>query len=193
MTSKSIVFLLAALVIISLTGFYAYATEPAATINNAKDNSNIDIATKTNESTTTAANPGQDAAPDITKQGVQVADIYVACKHYFSKILNTRENVSRKNICNGFFFGSASMLLLLQDERIATKTCMPMDVSTEEIIRAFLDWAEKEQAQVTKTNMGNDDPAKSSNKKANKMSMLASEALLKLIRDQYPCNEFKKK
>lgn len=104
------------------------------------------------------------------KNGVQVADIYIACKYYFSKLFNTRENVSRKNICNGYFFGSASMLLLLQDEKVDTGTCIPMDVSTEEIIKGFLDWADK-------------NPGKN--------KMLASSALLEIIRENYPCNEYK--
>lgn len=107
---------------------------------------------------------------ETIKNGVQVADIYVACKYYFSKLFNTRENVSRKNICNGYFFGSASMLLLLQNEKVDTRTCMPMDISTEEVIKGFLDWADK-------------NPSKN--------KMLASEALLEILRDNYPCNEYK--
>ena len=53
---------------------------------------------------------------ETMKKGVEAADIYVACKYYFSKLFNTRENVSRKNICNGYFFGATSMLLLLQQK-----------------------------------------------------------------------------
>ena len=114
------------------------------------------------------AGKASDAATD--KNGVQVGDIYVACKYYFSKVFNTRESVSRKNICNGYFFGSASMLLLLQNEEVETNTCIPMDISTEEIIRSFLEWTDKN---------------------PDKMKMLASEALLQLLRQNYPCKEYK--
>ncbi len=107
-----------------------------------------------------------------TNSGVEVGDIYVACKYYFSKLFNTRENVSRKNICNGYFFGSASMLLLLQSEKIPTNTCIPMDISTEEIIRGFLEWTDKHQ---------------------DKMKMLAAEALMEMLRQNYPCMEYKAK
>ena len=117
-----------------------------------------------------AAAPISKAAEDPDKSGVQVDDIYVACKYYFSKLFNTRENVSRKNICNGYFFGSASMLLLLQAEGVKTNTCVPMDVSTEEIIKGFLEWTDKN---------------------PDKMQMLASEALLEIIRKNYPCMEYK--
>lgn len=108
----------------------------------------------------------------MSNSGVEVRDIYVACKYYFSKIFNTRENVSRKNICNGYFFGSASMLLLLQAEGAKTNTCIPMDISTEEVIKSFQEWTDKNQ---------------------DKMHMLASEALLELVRQAYPCAEYKPK
>lgn len=110
--------------------------------------------------------------PDVERSGVEVDDIYIACKYYFSKLFNTRENVSRKNICNGYFFGSASILLLLQSEGVVTDTCMPMDISTEEVIKSFLDWA---------------------GSNPDKMKMLASEALLELVRQKYPCMAYKGK
>jgi hypothetical protein len=60
-------------------------------------------------------------------------------------------------------------LLLLQSEGIQTGTCIPKDVSTEEIIHGFLKWSNE--------NQGNN-------------KMLASEALLEIIRQTYPCNEY---
>lgn len=104
---------------------------------------------------------------DAKKDGVEVDDIYVACKYYFSKLFSTRENIARKNICNGYFFGSVSMLLLLQSDSVKTNTCIPMDISTEEVIKGFIKWVEN-------------------NPKKNKM--LASEALLEMIRQEYPCD-----
>lgn len=106
------------------------------------------------------------------KKGVVVDDVYVACKYYFSKLFNTRENSGRKNICNGYFFGASSMIILLQDEKIETNTCLPMDISTEEMIKTFIKWSE-----------ANPDKGK----------MQASQALLEMMRESYPCNEYRPK
>jgi Rap1a immunity proteins len=119
---------------------------------------------------TTQANDGD---KEISGKGVvEVGDIYIACKYYFSKIFTTRESIARKNICNGYFFGSASVLLLLQNEGVATNTCIPMDISTEEIIRNFIEWTDKNQ---------------------DKMKLPAPEALLQIFRETYACDEYKPK
>lgn len=126
-------------------------------------------AQQTKPATQTQSPASEQKIDKLATSGVTVADISVACKYYFSKVFNTRENVSRKNICNGYFFGAASMLLLLQSEEVETDTCIPMDVSTEEIIRGFMEWVDKN---------------------PNKMKMLAGEALLEVLRLNYSCNEY---
>jgi|GEM_PF-3497289 len=114
--------------------------------------------------------PAQNIDKPAKDTAVRVGDIYVACKYYFSRVFSTRESIARKNICNGYFFGSSGMILLLQNEGVKTETCMPMDVSTEEVIRGFLEWTDKNQ---------------------DKMQLPASATLLQIFRQNYPCGEYK--
>lgn len=73
------------------------------------------------------------------KHSVNAAAIYAACNKYFDHTFNTRENISRKATCNGYFFGVASTLLSIGKDK--TSLCMDASISTEQTIRDFLDWA----------------------------------------------------
>jgi hypothetical protein len=148
-----------AIIILTFISFGAHA-----------DELNLKPATKEKNTQIMEEAPPGNTANNIANQGVVVGDIYVACKYYFSRVFSTRESIARKNICNGYFFGSAGMVLLLQHEGLKTGTCMPNDISTEEIIRSFIEWTDKNQ---------------------DKMKLPAATTLLEIFRKNYPCGDFK--
>ncbi len=80
-------------------------------------------------------------SPPEKKIGRQVhaSNIYEACRRYFTKSFNNREMIARQSICNGFFFGVGSTLLVLQHQHGAdTGMCLPKDLSTTDVARVFL-------------------------------------------------------
>ncbi|MDB2414646.1 hypothetical protein N9W34_02615 [Rickettsiales bacterium] len=78
-----------------------------------------------------------------SKQQANALDVYMACRNYFNQTFNTRENIARKSMCNGFFFGVGSTLLLLYPKG-KDDLCLPENMSTEHVIRSFLEWATKQ-------------------------------------------------
>jgi hypothetical protein len=99
-------------------------------------------------------------------EAVRAGDIYASCQHYLENKFNTSEAISKRASCNGYFFGIGGMLVALQNEKIATKTCLPADISTDNMGKAFLKWAEKSDSDL---------------------KMSASEATLLAIREYFPC------
>lgn len=67
--------------------------------------------------------------------------IYQGCRYYFTKRFSTKENIAKKNACNGYFFGVGSTLLILIKKGIGLGICIPNDISTEQVIKDYLNWA----------------------------------------------------
>lgn len=86
----------------------------------------------------------------INTRDSTAADVYAACKRYFDHTFNTRESIARKATCNGYFFGIGSTLLMLQNSNIPLPFCLPEDVSTEDIIQNFIDWAKEKPHKLSK-------------------------------------------
>src|SRR5690606_12518594 len=93
--------------------------------------------------------------------------LYHACEKYFDHTFNTRENISRKATCNGYFFGVASTLLLLQETDAKIPFCLPATLSTEDAARIFLTWGK------SSLSLNPDE--------------FATQAVIKSLKQAYPC------
>lgn len=96
--------------------------------------------------------------------------VFKACRKYFESTFNTRENIARRAICNGYFFGLGSTLMSLRAEGIKIGACLPGDLTTEQVIHTFLDW--------TKLN-------------ESKLNNSASSGAIAALRDKYSCKKQK--
>lgn len=101
-----------------------------------------------------------------TSSIVRAGDIYASCQHHFENRFNTRESISKRASCNGYFFGIGGILLILQKERVKTKTCIPSDISAHNITKAFLKWAKNPK---------------------NDLNMSAPEATMIALREEFGC------
>lgn len=100
---------------------------------------------------------------------VKAADIYNSCKRMFEHTFNTRENVARKNICNGYFFGIASTLMTMEAEGSGYKgICFTNEASTESFAKNFIAWMELH---------------------PDKMTLNATEAVLAATTEKYNCQK----
>jgi hypothetical protein len=110
--------------------------------------------------------PKADDKKSAQTEGVRAGDIYVSCKDYFDNKFNTKENISKRATCNGYFFGVGSTLLTLASYGINTNICVPADITTHQVIQVFLDWG--------KANTDN-------------LSIQAADATLKALGARFPC------
>lgn len=111
--------------------------------------------------------PLQQSVPDNKYDKiVKAANIMQACSNYFDHSFRTRESVARKATCNGYFFGIGGILLSLQVAGRNTGTCLPTDISTEQIVRDYLSWS-----------VENED----------KINSPAAESVLTALTSKYPC------
>lgn len=145
---KKIVFAFFVFLMIAVWGGWSFATEEKAA-------NNKDL-TSTNKLTSQSK-----------KNGVVMAgDIYASCQHYLQNKFNTSETISKRASCNGYFFGIGGMLVALQNEKVVTNTCVPADISTDNMGKAFLRWAAKADSDL---------------------KMPAADATLIAIREYFPC------
>jgi hypothetical protein len=109
------------------------------------------------------------SAEQAEEKNVTAEDLRAACEFYFEAHFQNRERVARKQVCNGFFFGLASSVLALRSqERLSYPYCFPGSLSTEDAVRAFLDWSKTAQSLDR---------------------YLAAEAALIALEEKYPCRE----
>ena len=121
----------------------------------------------TNEQEDEVINPEQPlTSKPQTSSIVRAGDIYASCQHHFENHFNSRESISKRASCNGYFFGIGGILLILQNEKVKTKTCIPSDISAHNITKAFLKWAK--------------DPK-------NDLNMSAPEATMIALREKFGC------
>jgi hypothetical protein len=127
-------------------------------------------APKDTEPTPPPAQPNQDKTEKKSSinDGVRAGDVYNSCKDYFNNTFNTKENISKRATCNGYFFGVGGTLLTLKASGVDTKICIPNDISTHQIIQAFLDWAKINEAGLV---------------------IKAADGTLKALADRYPCGK----
>jgi hypothetical protein len=110
---------------------------------------------------------GENTTPSIS-EGVRAGDVYNSCKEYFTNKFNTKENISKRATCNGFFFGVGSTLLTLKLSDVDTQVCLPNNITTHQIIQSFLDWGRIN---------------------AEGLKLKAGDATIKALADRYPCKE----
>jgi hypothetical protein len=115
-----------------------------------------------------AAGEPRSKSNNRTQSDTKASAIYVACKHYFEHQFTTRERIARKATCNGFFFGIASTLIVLQNSGIALPLCPPKEMSTEDAIRSFIVWGENNQ---------------------DKLNVFATKGVIDSLIASYPCDE----
>ena len=97
---------------------------------------------------------------------IKAANIFSSCKKYFTNTFRTRENIARKATCNGYFFGIGGVLLSLQSSGVKTGLCLPGNLSTEQIIKEYIDWAQKSESN---------------------MQLYAAESVLTSLKENYSC------
>jgi len=102
--------------------------------------------------------------------GVRAINTYNGCRKYFSRSFNTRENIARKSACGTYFYAIASTLLLLKESEIISNVCIPKDVTTEDVLSAFLRWAENH---------------------PDAMDTVSAKATILALQEKYPCGEVK--
>lgn len=109
------------------------------------------------------------SATQEASSNVSAAAVYHTCKDYFEHKFNSaaRENVGRKSGCISYFFGAGSMVLLLNNKNVETGLCLPETLSTDEMIRLFNKWMEKNQ---------------------DRAQDIATVALYDALQDSYPCS-----
>lgn len=97
---------------------------------------NISFANEINKTTEVL-----DSNKNIALKTITGYNIFQGCRYYFTKRFNTKENLAKKSSCNGYFYGLGSTLLVLKQKGINIGICMPNDISTEQIIKDYLNWA----------------------------------------------------
>lgn len=81
---------------------------------------------------------------EVAQKNVTALDIFSGCRDYDRPDFLNRERISRRAACNGFFFGAASTVAWLRrTHKASIPHCFPESLSTEQIIRIFLEWAYK--------------------------------------------------
>jgi len=94
----------------------------------------------------TQANAQEEAKPKRNieyNELVDANDIYKTCKHYFKNTFNTKENFARKATCHAYFYGIGATLLTLKKNNIETGFCIKDDLTTDELMHLYVDWAKE--------------------------------------------------
>lgn len=112
----------------------------------------------------------KEAPPKKVTRGnsyLNASSVYFTCKDYFRHQFNTKELMSRKSTCTGYFYGIGSVLKLLQKQDVGLLFCLPDDLSTTDMIEAFNSWAGK-------------------NRKL-RIEYAATVAVMEALKEAYPC------